>query len=299
MNFSRFFTLLMLLAPVQAWAQKVPVVTVRQMQDLANTGQAKAFSQMIQSAIAATGKFRVIESNFGNLRDQQELGNSGMVTTNRPGKRGGFEGSDFIIDGTITSGSAGKQSDEGANVGRKVFGQFLKVDMGGGNCAKVIATLAVDVKVTDAATGEIRFTKNINQTTTGKTSCSGDPQLDLTNMLRGAANQIASGLLTTIYPMKVAAVQSDGSLLLNYGEGTVAPDTLLAIFAKGQVVIDPDTGRPLTSEGAQIGLARVTEVQTRFSKATPEGPFSQPPQVGYIVRVAPPTLLRGKKGGRK
>jgi len=33
-------------------------------------------------------------------------------------------------------------------------------------------------------------------------------------MLRGVANQIASGLVTTVYPVQVATVQSDGTLIL-------------------------------------------------------------------------------------
>lgn len=286
-------------AAAPAVAQKVPVVTVRQMQDLAQTGQAQAFSQMIQTAVAATGKFRVIESNFANLRDQQELGNSGMVTTNRPGKRGGFEGADFLIYGTITSGASTRQSDTGAQVGRGMAEKMLGFRLGGsGNCTKASATLAVDVKIVDGATGEIRFTKNINQTTVGRTSCSGDAQLDMVNMLRGAANQIASGLVTTIYPIKVAAVQPDGSMVLNYGEGTVAPGLLLAVYGQGQAITDPDSGRVLTSEGSQIGLVRVTEVMARFSKARPESAFSEPARVGYIVRAAPAPVPTGKKGRR-
>lgn len=294
-----FVLALLGVAPIApATAQKVPVVTVRQMQDMANTGQAQAFSQMIQSAVAQTGKFRVIESNFADLRDQQELGNSGMVTTNRPGKRGGFEGADFLIYGTITSGATSRQTDSGADMGRGFASRMLGVNLGGGGCSKATATLAVDVKIVDGATGEIRFTKNINQTTVGRTSCSGDAQLDMVSMLRGAANQIASGLVTTIYPIKVAAVQPDGSLVLNYGEGTVVPGMLLAVYGQGQTITDPDSGRVLTSEGAQIGLVRVTEVMTRFSKARPEGAFAQQPQIGQIVRVAPAPVPTGKKGRR-
>lgn len=283
--------------PQMVLAQNLPVATVRQMQDLAQTGQAAAFSQMIQTAITSTGKFRVIESNFADLRDQQELGNSGMVTTNRKGKRGGFEGADFLIYGTITAGSAARQSDDGADFGRALAGRMFGVQMGG-NCSKSIATLAVDIKIVDGSTGEIRYAKNINQTTASRTTCSGDAQVDLANMLRGIANQIAGGLVTTVYPIKVAAVQGDGTLMLNYGEGTVVAGTRLNIFAKGEKIIDPDTGKVLSDEGALIGTVLVTEVTPKFSRAAPEGSFAQAPAVGYIARIAPPRVA-APKGKRK
>jgi len=119
-----------------AVAQKVPVVTVRQMQDIAGTGQAQAFSQMIQSAVARTGKFQVIESDFADLRDQQELGNSGMVTTNRPGKRGGFESADFLIYGSITSGATLRQTDPGADMGRGVASRMLGAALAAGDAPR-------------------------------------------------------------------------------------------------------------------------------------------------------------------
>lgn len=296
----RALTLAALALPAPVLAQKaMPIVTVRQMDDLAGTGQAVAFSQMIQTAVAGTGKFRTIESNFANLRDQQELGNSGMVTTRTPGKKGGFEGADYLVYGTITSGSAGQKSDMGADMGRALAGRMLGVSLGGGGCSKSVATLAVDIKIVDGGTGEIRYANQINRTSTSATSCSGNPQTDVTNLLRAAANQIATGLVTSIYPIKVAAVQPDGSVMLNYGEGTVALGALLNVFGQGQVILDPDTGKPLSSEGAQIGMVRVTEVTPRFSKAVAVGTFSQSPAIGYVARIAPVQTAPKEKGKRK
>lgn len=279
-------------------AQQTPAVTVREMKDLAASGQAVPFTQMLQTAIASTGKFRVIEADFAQLRDQQELGNSGMVTTNRPNKRGGFEGASYLIYGAITAGSAGQQADNEASTGRALARSVFGVDLGGNNCSKSVANLGVDIKIVDGNTGEIRYAKFINQQSVGKTSCSGDTDLDLGNLLRLAANDIASGLVTTIYPIKIAAVQPDGTLMLNYGEGTLNVGQYLAVFSLGETVLDPDTGKPLSNEGVQIGTIRVTEVTPKFSRAVADQPSVQPFQVGYISRpVALPAPT--KKGKRK
>jgi curli biogenesis system outer membrane secretion channel CsgG len=75
-------------------------------EDLANTGQAATFSTMIETAIASTNHFRVVErERLGRLLGEQGRARAGIVTSrNVPHARvGGFEGVDYLIYGTITS----------------------------------------------------------------------------------------------------------------------------------------------------------------------------------------------------
>ncbi|MFX6201973.1 hypothetical protein ABTF50_21465, partial [Acinetobacter baumannii] len=55
-----------LVAPVTVMAQTrpvgaKPVVAIYEMDDVAHSGQAETFSRMIETSIAATSKFRIIE----------------------------------------------------------------------------------------------------------------------------------------------------------------------------------------------------------------------------------------------
>lgn len=286
-----------------AFAQSVrkPVVAVTHMKDIARTGQGPALETMIQTSITQTGKFRVIERDFGELDSEQALARSGKVTTNTPGRTGGYEGVDFIVYGTITSASGGRQSDEGGNVGRAIFGHMIGVGLGG-DCKKTVSTLAVDIKIVEHNTGEVKFAKQLTQRAASKTSCSGDSSLDLTSLLRDVANQTAMGLTTTMYPMKVAGVQGDGTFVLNYGEGALTPGLTLAVLGQGQGAgfVDPDTGVKLVSDETLLGLIRVSEVETRFSKAVPVSTFAAPPPAGSIVREATPDdIARFAKGKGK
>lgn len=276
-----------LIWPESVWAQgevSKPVVAVAKFGDPTNSGQSQTLKIMVETAITETGKFRIIERDFSALDAEQNLARAGRVTTNRPGKSGGFEGVDYVVYGTITSTSGGEVGDSGADTGRALMGGLLGVSLGGG-CRKSVAIVAVDVKIVNTVTGEIRFAKQITERAEGATSCSGSNGFDTTSLMRGVANQTASGLTITMFPIKVASVQADGTFVLNYGSGTLAPGTVLVIYDQGEAIVDPDTGAVLTSEGVEVGQVEVTEVTTRFSRARPLTPFSLTPPNGSVARV--------------
>ena len=121
--------------------------------DIAKTGQANAFQQMIETAVASTGKFRVIERRVGGLLAEQQGAKAGLYTTNQPGKIGGFEGADFLIEASITTGEAAQRSNIGASLGRSFLSHMLTNSNTTESCSNTVASLGVDVKIIDASTG--------------------------------------------------------------------------------------------------------------------------------------------------
>jgi curli biogenesis system outer membrane secretion channel CsgG len=265
---------------------KQPIVAVAQIDDNAGSGQSKTLTQMILTAIAATQKFRVMERDQLNVMVQeQQRAKSGLVTSRNGGAVGGFEGADYLIYGTITTLSVTKKSDIGASLGMAILaGNNSQTPT---DCYSGEVTLSLDIRITDSQTGQIRYVKRIDEKKKAGTICGeGVPQVNATELLRSAADKVAAGLVTSVYPIRVANVQPDGTLMLNYGEGTVALNNYVAIFRPGETVIDPDTGRVLGSSEQRIGLAQITDVQTNFSKARPLAGFETPAQQRDIVRLA-------------
>lgn len=264
-----------------------PTVAVARIDDLTHSGQADKLSAMIASAVAATGKFRLIErQQLGQLVGEQARAKGGMVTTNTPGRVGGFEGIDYLIYGTITSISAKKTSDIGSNMLAGLMGNK------GANCTNTSATLALDIKITDTDSGEIKYVTHIDETQKAAASCDGDSNIDSGLLIRSAADKVASGLVTSIYPIQVAAVQADGQFVLNYGEGAVQPGSVMAVYAKGEAIRDPSTGEVIGSNESKLGLIRVTEILGRMSKAVPATTFSGSVPVGSVVRPASVTEVK-------
>ena len=308
-----------LCAPAIAAAQaggpvRKPVVSIDDIQDLAHTGQADVLRQMIETTVINTGKFRIMERNaqgMSVLLGEQQKAKAGLVTSNTPGKIGGFEGVDFEVYGTITTAAASTSHDTGASIMMGAAGGMLQ-QMGGGmfgalggavrdnsSCGSTSASLAIDIRITDASTGEVKYAKTITQTDNGGTTCGGQAQVDVSGLMRTASQRISMGLVTIMYPVKVVDVDDDGKILLNYGEGLLSPGDVYALFQQGKELIDPDTGAVLGKKEALLGLVQVSEVTPKYSKSTPLTTFASPPPPGTIAREATPEQMRMIPGKRR
>ena len=272
-----------------------PMVAVYQMDDLANTGEAETFSAMIETAIAQSGKFRVMErSRMGELLSEQGKAKTGLVTSNDPGRVGGFEGVDYLIYGAITSVSVVEKQ----NIGASLVGGLLNSGRSQ-SCGNAIATLSADIKITDAATGEVRYVTSINQEEKSNSSCNGKARVDSSALLRGAAESIATGLVTSIFPIQVAAVQPDGTMILNYGAGSLSPGQILRLYQKGEPIRDPATGEILASNDVELGLIEVSDVTPKISRARAITEFAFTPPVGSVAQALSTEETESLKGSNR
>ncbi len=186
-------------APVSALAQKgKPIVAIYQMDDVARSGQSATFTTMIETAVAATSKFRVMErERMNKLLGEQARARAGLVTSNKPGKVGGFEGADYLIYGSITTVSVSNKADIGSTMLAGLFNNGNR----GASCSNAVVTLGVDIKITDADSGEVKYVTRITETQKSAAACGGSAQVDTSLLLRSAAEKVATGLVTAIYPI--------------------------------------------------------------------------------------------------
>ena len=280
--FTSILAFLCLVFSGSAYAQsKRPIVAIYQIEDLTGHDLSPTFSAMIETAITGTNKFRVMErAAVEKLLREQGGAKSGLLTTNRPGKIGGFEGADYLIYGSITSISVKQKS----NFGASLLGGLG--NNGNSTCVNAVVTLEADIKITDARTGEVRYATRISEVQKGETTCGANGQIDSSALLRAAADKVAVGLVTTIYPIQVASVQPDGSFVLNYGAGAITPGAIMTVFQKGEPITDPATGEVIGNDETPYGQIVITDVQPRFSKAVAYSVFATTPPVGSIVRLA-------------
>ena len=139
---------------------------------------------------------------------------------------------------------------------------------------EVETEMAVDIKITDVSTGNIVVAETVGASvkqgssfTVGgirQDSAGADPFADVQRMV---AARIAEVLVTARIPVKVIAVQKDGTLILNYGNVFFGPGDRLVVYSVGEVFVDPDTGEKLGAEETQLGVVEVTRSQAKFSRA--------------------------------
>ena len=200
-------------------------------------------------------------------------------------------GIDYLIYGTITQ--------LGAKSEKIGFGSFAT--------AKATVSMAVDLRITDVHTGEIRYAGTVQQsinagTTTQfggiSTGRQSDASSDLGEIQRTVAKSIANVVVTNIFPVKVVAI-NNGVVFLNYGSSILTEGDYLEISSLGEKIIDPDTGIVLGNTEKEIGIIEVTEATGKFSKAKVVSGEESDIAAGYIARPTSAPSRVGKKKRKK
>lgn len=115
-------------------------------------------SGMLSNELSSTGNFRVLErSKLGNVLEEQNLAASGRVRSGTGGKMGQVTGADYLVFGTVTSYEENTASTGGGL-------SFHGISLGG---KKSEAYLAVDLRVVNATTGEVDFSRTIEGRSSG------------------------------------------------------------------------------------------------------------------------------------
>jgi curli biogenesis system outer membrane secretion channel CsgG len=117
-------------------------------------------SGMLSNELSSSGNFRVVErAKLEKVLEEQNLAASGRVRSGTGAKMGQVTGADYLVMGTVTSYEENTASTGGGF-------SFKGIGLGG---KKSEAYIAVDVRVVNASTGEIDYSRTIE----GRSSSSG------------------------------------------------------------------------------------------------------------------------------
>lgn len=115
-------------------------------------------SGMLSNELSSTGNFRVVERNkLDKVLEEQNLAASGRVRSGTGAKMGQVTGADYLVFGTVTS-----YEENTANTGGGL--SFRGISLGG---KKSEAYIAVDVRVVNASTGEVDYSRTIEGRSSG------------------------------------------------------------------------------------------------------------------------------------
>ena len=275
---------LLLIGPITFGASGKPVVAIGGIETAAqnisckgwdrstyncNQDLAEGFRRMLETSITKTGKMDVYErGDLSQVLEEQSLSEAGLTTAG--GGLGGLTGVDYLVVGAITrfgSAESGVSVDGGGLLGRRLGNRGMSQ-------GKLKVAMGVDLKVTDVATGRIVVADEVS----GEVSAGGsfavggvrsaessaDPFADVQRVV---AARIAEAIVTHRIPVKVIGVQSDGLLVLNYGDVFFGPGDVLSAYAVGESFVDPDTGEVLGAEETLVGSVRIVSATSRMARA--------------------------------
>ena len=146
-----------------AGGAKKPVVAVAEFKNESGAGWWRGgvgweLAGMLSNELSATGAFKVLErEQIRAVLDEQNLAASGRVAAGTGAKIGQLTGAQYLVTGTVTA-----YEEETASTGGGI--SFGGVSVGG---KSEKAYLAVDLRVINATTGEVDYTRTIEGTAKG------------------------------------------------------------------------------------------------------------------------------------
>lgn len=235
-----------------------------------------------------TNRFRLVERvAVGAVLGEQDLGAAGRVAAPSAAAVGSIAGAQYLVQVVVTSYEADvSRRNVGAAAG--LIGGRAGSVLGGMRVSSSSAAVGINLRLIDATTSEIVFTRQIDREITesgidfgggGYGSGGGVlggfisdySRLPIGQVMIATLNQAAFELVKRVgaTPTTGSVMRNDGGrIFVNLGQGVVSPGDRFELWRRGEELIDPDTGLSLGSDDTRIGEVTITEVRDRFSIGT-------------------------------
>ncbi len=232
----------------------------------------QGMADMLTTDLVKSDKYTVIErAAIDKLLQEQKLGMTGIVTPQSAAQVGKMLGVDIAVIGAVTEFGHSK-GDTG--------GRIKNVRIG---VSSQSATVGIDIRLINTSTGEILTAENIRKEKSKKGLSLGTPKFDFNNKnkfdesLVGKATRDAIDSIVELLDANVASMPWEAKVIkvagnqvyINSGsESGVQNGDVFVVYAKGEDLIDPDTGLSLGSVDSKIGKIQVTNNNIGGGKAS-------------------------------
>jgi len=227
-----------------------PVIAVGEITTAIGEFSTMSIQLALENALQKTNKFTIMErTRLDTLLAERGLSASGI--TDGISDYSGFSGVDYLVYGSVSNITVENKSVIIAS-----------------NCD---ASLSMNIRVVDVASGEIRMSESVNVSDTVNTvldsqqnACAGISLSSINILGEEVSDGIANKMTMGIFPIKVARVNGT-QVYLNYGGSTISQDQILTLKSIGEGFVDPDTGEVLGAEEETTAVIIATDVRDNFS----------------------------------
>lgn len=261
---------------------------------------------MISDVMLRSGRFRVVErAALDSVLQEQDLAASGRVAKPSGAKTGQVLGAEYLVQAVITSYEPDYKGKKGG------LGGITRGLLGGAKVGKSRSLVGMNIRVIDAETSELLFSRQIDAEISKREFALGGIGWGGAGALGGfmesySKTPIGQAVMAAVNmgvfelvkylgerPVAGSVVKVDGSeVFVNLGEDVVRDGVVLEAFRKGEELIDPDTGISLGGDEELVGTLAVREVKEKFCVAVAQDWDPSVLRRGdKIVSTAPPAKL--------
>ena len=262
---------------------------------------------IVTDAMNRTGRFRLVErQELDSVLREQDLVTSERVSKPSGAKTGNVLGAKYLVQVVVTDYEANVSERKGGGLGGFVSDRLPAV-VGAVGVKSGQGRVGMNFRLIDAETSEVVYTKQIESVIRERGLTFGGLAIPDGGVLGGffsgyartpIGQAVIAGTNKGIYELvkRIGAEPASGSVVraeddrvwVNLGQGVVAVGDVLRIVAKGEELIDPETGLSLGSMDTELGSVRVTVVQEQFSIAETVSMSGTPSRGDGVVSTAAP-----------
>lgn len=268
---------------------------------------------IVIDALSRTNRFRLVERTvLSDVLGEQDLATGGRVAKPSGAKTGNVLGAEYLVQVVVTDYEA-NTSGSGGGVGGLLTSKVPL--LGGVKLKKGQGRVGLNVRLIDAETSEIVFTKQIESIVKESGMSFGGIGFGGGGALGGFFGKYAktpigqaviAGVNKGVFELvkELGSHSAEGSVIkadatqiyLNLGKDAVSVGEVLEIREKGEELIDPETGISLGGSDTVLGTVTVASVQDKFSIARPVSLASTPNRGARVVstKVAAPLEFADK-----
>jgi curli biogenesis system outer membrane secretion channel CsgG len=271
---------------------------------------------IVIDSLSQTGRFRLVErTELGDVLAEQDLASSGRVAKPSGAKTGNVLGAEYLVQLVVTdyeSNTSGTDKGIGGLLTKKV------PLLGGVKAGSSTGRVGLNVRLIDAETSEITFTKQIEAViketnlSFGGAGLIGDVGLGgfMSQYSKTPVGQaVIAGINQAVFELikQVGAKPAEGSIVkadaaqiyTNLGADSVAVGDRLEVLQKGEELIDPETGISLGGSTTSLGEIEVSQVQEKFSIARPVSLSTTPARGDKVMSTKAAAPLEFAKSWKK
>ena len=255
---------------------------------------------IVIDSLAQSGRFRLVErTELGSVLGEQDLAASGRIAKPSGPETGNVLGAEFLVQLVITDYET-KTSGTDKGVGGLVFSKIPL--FGGVKAGSSTGRVGLNIRLIDAETSEITFTKQIEAVIKESDLAFGGVAWGSAGAMGGfmssysktpVGQAVIAGVNQAVFELikQVGAKPPEGSIVkadpsqiyTNLGQDSVAVGDRLQVLRKGEELIDPETGISLGGSSTVIGEIEVNQVEEKFSIASPVSMHGSPERGDKVV----------------
>ena len=263
------------------------------------------FSQRLVAGLTQTNKFAVLDrESIDDFVREKEMLFSFDAPLGEQAKLAETLGADYLLVGTITQ----------AQIER--IERYLKA--ANYTSRKFKARFNFDYRLVDSSTKQVVLAtsvqKYLEDEQVRKLADEQNPVEWNPAQVRDAfislvANDVVAAIIDRVYPIRVAAVQEDGQVIINQGSQRIKAGMLLDVFTMGKEIFDTDTGESLGRIESHVATIEIQRIAHTLSVAKVVAGDGSKVTMGSVCRIREekrdlgvgmkPDVIRTKTGGVK